>query len=153
MALEIERKFLLKKLPSLEWDMIYKITQIYCDNEGLKYRIRERKTLIGEGKTEYFKTIKKEIEPGVNEEDENIVEMQDFLEGLSYETRRITKTRYLKKFTEDLKLEIDDFGKLVIAEIELLEIGQKFDLPDYIKDILIIEVTKIKEFSNYNLAS
>jgi len=149
MALEIERKFLLRNLPKVEWDVIYNIIQIYCEKDGERYRLRERKS---EAKTEYFRTVKTEIEKGVYEEEETEVTMQDFLDGLDYETKRLTKRRYVKNFTDDLKWEVDDFGKLVIAEIEMKTKGQHIDIPEYISDVLIMEVTEFDQFKNFNLA-
>lgn len=149
MALEIERKFLLRNLPKVEWDIVYNIIQIYCEKDGERYRLRERKS---ETKTEYFRTVKTEIEKGVYEEEETEVTMQDFLDGLDYETKRLTKRRYVKNFTNGLKWEVDDFGKLVIAEIETKTKGQHIDIPEYISDVLIMEVTEFDQFKNFNLA-
>jgi CYTH domain-containing protein len=154
MALEIERKFLLKEVPkNVEWDIIYNITQIYCEKDGERFRLRERKSLIpGAAKTQYFKTIKHEIEEGVYEEDETEISMSDYIHGFEFETKRLSKIRYVKATEDGLKWEVDDFGKLVIAEIELKEKGQHVELPEYININLILEVTHLHQFKNFNLA-
>lgn len=154
MALEIERKFLLKNLPKIQWDTIYTITQIYCEENDQRYRIRDRRIILDGALVEckYFKTIKKKIEDGVYEEDETEITMEQFLSCLDFEKKRISKRRHIKILNDGLKWEVDDFGKLVIAEIELPEKNHPIEITDYIQNVLICEVTGKEEFSNYNLA-
>ena len=163
MALEIERKFLLKNLPNLDWDIVYNITQIYCnDKAGHGYRLRRRAVerpwwlylkdlFTGENKTEYFKTIKKKIKDGVYEEDETTITKEEYWKDYPQQLRILNKIRYVKYVTDDLKWEVDDYGKLVIAEIELADIDQTVDLFP-IMSLLIKDVTDQPEFTNYRLA-
>jgi CYTH domain-containing protein len=61
----------------------------------------------------------------------------------------------VKYFGDDgLKVEVDDFSsmKLVIAEVEIPSVDFQFELPKYIKDNLILEVTRYVEFKNRRLA-
>lgn len=151
--LEIERKFLLKRLPSITPTDELVIFQLYCENKatGEKFRIRKSGSLNSSSST-YTKTKKKFITDGVYEEDEVEITREEFwnLEPLAY--KRISKTRYIYKFG-DLKWEVDSYDfKLIVAEIELPVIDYPLELPDYIASNLILEVTKLKEFTNINLA-
>ena len=55
----------------------------------------------------------------------------------------------------NLKWEIDEFSndyKLIIAEIEIPTKDYEVVLPDYVKDLVLIEVTGMKPFSNRSLS-
>ncbi len=41
---------------------------------------------------------------------------------------------------------------LIIAEVELPEKDYKFEIPNFIKDLMVMEVTKYKYFSNKRLS-
>jgi CYTH domain-containing protein len=41
---------------------------------------------------------------------------------------------------------------LVILEVELDDINQEIDIPDVFADLIIMEVTGMEEFSNFNLS-
>lgn len=154
MALEIERKFLLKKLPKTKYDDKLEIIQFYC----LKPKVRIRRTISADNDlitTTYFKTTKKLIKPGVYDEQEKEITRKKAIDivrksAVSF----ISKTRYIKKFGK-LKWEIDVFGndmKLIVAEIELPKENHKITIPKYIKKELVVEVTTMMEFTNKNLA-
>lgn len=154
-ALEIERKFLLKGFPEsgkvIVLDTI-KIEQYYCrDEKGNEFRIRSSNN---EGQVTLTKTIKKFLSPGVYEETEGELGVEEYNILLESAYRFILKTRWVIKHPDNnLKWEIDVFPfKVVIAEIELPTIDFSLELPDFIKDCLIMEVTGIQEFSNKNLA-
>ena len=69
-------------------------------------------------------------------------------------SRFINKVRYIYK-DGDLKWEVDLFDngyKLIIAEIEIPKKRYKLNIPDFIKDVLLLEVTGLKQFSNRNLS-
>jgi CYTH domain-containing protein len=153
-ALEIERKFLLKRKPSIEEDDVLKITQHYCKKDGIEFRIRKTATYKGFQLNHlYHKTIKKFISDGIYEETENIISKEEYENyKKDFAGTSITKTRYIYKFG-DLKWEVDvfDFG-LVVAEIELPSMEHPLELPGYIAKELIMEVTKHREFTNKNLA-
>jgi CYTH domain-containing protein len=42
---------------------------------------------------------------------------------------------------------------LIVAEIEIPTIDYTVEMPDFIKDKLLIEVTGLKQFSNKNLSN
>ena len=152
MALEIERKFVLKRLPDKLFDKMFFIEQFYYSVQERFERYRQ----IKEGKDiKFYKTIKTNISHGVFNEDETVIdtdEYQQHFNDIDKVTSFVEKVRY-KYNIGDLVWEIDYYVNLhlIIAEIELPDINHKFDIPDFIKNELIYEVTGIKEFSNYNL--
>lgn len=159
MKVEIERKFLLKAIPEKEPDEIIRIDQWYWKNHGTWERVRECVSTING--TYYVHTIKKTISKGVNMEDEKIIpykEYQDFLERCNtpgQESKFITKERWVYSMGQ-LKWEVDIFHSghhLVVAEIEIPKKSFKVDIPDFIKDKLLLEVTGLKQFSNKNLSN
>ena len=158
MHLEIERKFLLKAMPNKEVDERLTIDQYYWKNsENIWERARTYHSDISGDK--YIHTIKKSIAKGINIEDEKTLtkeEFENFKEKcLSEPTSKfITKERFIYKHG-DLKWEVDNFDngyKLIIAEIEIPKKGFRITIPDYINDVLLMEVTDLKQFSNRNLS-
>jgi len=92
-----------------------------------------------------MKEIEKEVETDV---------YWDYLDMLDEgKASGIRKIRHIKE-EGNLKWEIDFFQtcELVIAEIEIPTEDYDLKIPEYIKDNLIMEITGMKEFSNYNLA-
>ena len=156
MALEIERKFLLKNLPILpdnKWDKILNIEQSYfTDAEGKISRIRIQ---THENEIRFFLTQKELISHGVFEERESDITQKEYFEYYPKFERGLRKIRYVKNFGSNLKWEIDVYltVKLVTAEIELPKIDYEFEFPDYIKENIIMEVTGMNEFSNFSLSN
>jgi CYTH domain-containing protein len=160
MKLEIERKFLLKAMPEIEPTEKITIEQWYWkNNSGTWERARTWHSNIN-GKS-WIHTIKKSVSKGVNIEDEKELTEQEFKNFVSkcktegQESRFISKQRWIYP-QGDLKWEVDKFDKnhcLIIAEIEIPKKSFKVDIPDFIKDKLIVEVTGIKQFSNRNLSN
>jgi len=158
MNIEIERKFLIKSIPSRKPDEIIEIFQWYYKNDqGIWERVR---SCYSDIKGFYFiHTIKKSISPGVNEEDEKIITSQDFNEFIK--KCKLGQSRYISKerlvFIEgDLKWEVDVFNNghhLIIAEVELPEEDYPVVIPKFIKDKLLMEVTGMKQFGNRNLSN
>lgn len=159
MKLEIERKFLLKAMPSKEPDDIFVIDQYYLkNNSGIWERARTYHSEKS-GDT-YIHTIKTTISKRVNIEDEKEITKEEYEAFKSnclsknYESRYINKTRHVYK-EGDLKWEVDLFGSgytLIMAEIEIPKKNFKIDFPTYISDVLLLEVTGIKQFSNRSLS-
>ena len=157
--LEIERKFLLKALPSKKADDIITIGQYYWKN---KSNIWERartyhSTINGDC---YIHTIKKSVSKGVNMEDEYEMTKEEFMifrEKCLQDTlnsKYITKDRHIFKDGE-LKWEVDVFEnnyKLIVAEIEIPKKTYKLIIPDFIKEVILMEVTGLKQFSNRSLS-
>jgi CYTH domain-containing protein len=157
--IEIERKFLLKTLPEKEVDEKFFIKQYYIKNEeGVWERARQYHSFL-DNKIKYVHTIKKNIGKGINEETEyemTLDQFQSFLNNweLNKYSRKINKIRHV--FNQgDLKWEVDEFlggMKLIVAEIEIPTKKYKLNIPKFISDITIMEVTGIKSFSNKNLS-
>ncbi|CAG7580208.1 MAG: putative phosphatase [uncultured marine phage] len=158
--IEIERKIILKGVPDIEYDQVLNITQYYFKNEeGIWERFRRSEDQNGE--VTYIKTIKTTISKGISNEDEDIISKDDYKNAKSlcksgeYESRRISKIRHVKYVDgTDLKWEIDEFTdiNITIAEIEIPTLDFEVDFPDYITDVMIKEVTGIKEFNNRRMA-
>lgn len=150
--LEIERKFLLKQKPDVKYNIVLVIRQFYCEG---RFRARESTALTGwaKGFKVYFKTFKKALKTSVNLEIEDKINKKKFLSMIKTADRKITKRRHIIKH-KGLKWEIDVFVgmNLVVAEVELKRVNQRVELPKFIKDNLIMEVTAFKQFSNRNLS-
>jgi CYTH domain-containing protein len=147
--LEKERRFLIKHLPFVKggYDKCLGIRQFYKGKA--RYRVVE---CDDTGETFYI-TFKKNLEPGVCEETEKEITRDEFVKAIGEAGSSIRKTRYVK-FNGDQTWEIDIFDfQLAIAEIELDDIDEDIEIPQFIKDVVIMEVTGMPEFSNRNLSS
>lgn len=156
--IEIERKFLLKTFPDKTPDDIIIINQFYLKNEmGIWERARTyHSDLTGD---RYIHTIKKSINKFSNLETESDLskeEFEDFRKRcLSQpDSKFIIKKRYI--YNEyPLKWEVDEFEngyRLIVAEIEVPNEKFKLNVPSYIEDVLLLEVTGNKKFSNRSLS-
>ena len=154
--LEIEKRLLLKRLPLHDelFDEIHFIEQYYTPTGRYRhvemYSNKNNKEI-----TKYIHTIKKSVSKGVNEEIEVEISLSEFSKAIEKSTKFISKNRFIKKAGK-YKWEIDEFidVNLIIAEIEVHTKKElkTVKLPKYIKENLIMEITGIKEFSNFNLA-
>ncbi len=168
MKKEIERKFLLKKLPILPSGCeIQHIMQYYYLVDNIWYRIRKIDS-DSHNDSIFLHTIKTYKDDICYEEeiyynkDEYLSLIKEIHSG-KYESRFISKTRYIYNTgikadfegeIKEIKWEIDTFNfNLVIAELELPSFDFEIDIPDFIKEIFIYEVTGIKQFSNRVLAN
>lgn len=159
MNLEIERKFLLKSLPEIQPDQVVEIHQFYFKNlTGVWERARSWSSSNGDMK--YIHTIKKSVSKSANLEEEYFMTLKQFnaFKSKCYKTpnesKYIKKTRHIYK-DGNLKWEVDEFNsgyQLIIAEIEIPTEDYEVVLPDYIKDLVLIEVTGMKPFSNRSLS-
>jgi len=152
--LEIERKFLLKKTPEgMFFDMRSDIVQYYLpqDENGYTVRVREAEQ---HGTKKYFLTKKKYISPTVNEEIEKQIDGAEFHYHRKKALTVLSKVRYFHTI-DGLTWEVDVFNgmDLIIAEIELESEDYKLEIPEVITDVLIKEVSGIKEFYNQQLSS
>ena len=155
--LEIERKFLMRRLPvellSKRKHEIIDIKQYYFEIDGKWQRFRIASDKKG---TKYIHTIKKSISPGVYEEDEKLIEKKDFQKIFVQHKKNyrvIDKTRYVIKH-QGLKFEIDEYKNLslVVLEIELPRLNFCFNYPPGLENDMVYELTGIKQFSNLSLA-
>ncbi len=147
---EIENRYLLKRVPNISFDEVFEIEQFYTP-EG-RFRFKKNKNTK---EVSYYQTNKKTISPGVNEEIEKEISEFEFNKAIKTATRKIVKERGIIKHS-GLTWEVDYFigNLLVILEVEVdtVEDLKQIVLPDFFQEVLILDVTGIKEFSNYNLA-
>ena len=148
MAIEIERKYLVKSPPlHLAKKKLY-IKQGYIVNDQKQViRVREK----GD---EYFLTIKGN-QIGISRLEYDFpISKKDANELIINFCRNtiIEKTRYYLRFKNHI-WEIDEFHKknqgLVVAEIELNSENENFELPTWVEK----EVTSEKKYYNMNLAT
>ena len=158
-SLEIERVFLLNRLPDLPVSALkYRLMQGYlpkpteADGEN-PVEGRLRKTIKSDGSIIYTHTIKRGLGL-IRQENEREISQQEFQKlWPGTEGRRLTKTRYFVK-EDDQLWAVDDFDSLdvVMAEIELAEPDTPITLPDWLKACLIREVTEEPAYRSYHLA-
>lgn len=154
--LEIERKFLLKKVPDFwEESSRYYIHQIYVNVNGVTTRFRMTEKLGGDENLtrKYVQCNKRLISPGVFEEIESEITHEIFRDMCHKEHSYIVKVRHVYEHG-GLKWEVDEYSDvaLVTLEVELEDINQEITIPEVIKKELIAEVTGQKEFSNQSLS-
>ena len=147
MAIEIERKFLVKEKPFSIAKRSLKINQGYIINEKSKViRIREK----GD---DYFLTIKGNNIGISRLEYDFPISKEDAKELIFHfcKTTLIEKTRHYIEH-KGHTWEVDEFhGKnngLIVAEIELESEDEKFEIPDWVGE----EVTQDDRYYNMNLA-
>ena len=147
MAIEIERKFLVKEKPFSIAKRSLKINQGYIINEKSKViRVREK----GD---DYFLTIKGNNIGISRLEYDFPISKEDAKELIFHfcKTTLIEKTRHYIEH-EEHTWEVDEFhGKnngLIVAEIELESEDEKFEKPDWVGE----EVTQDDRYYNMNLA-
>lgn len=163
--LEIERRWLLRKLPNVAAQENYLVSQYYTP-EG-RFRATTSYSESGDKnfnpETKYFHTIKKTVSHGTNEEQEREITKAEYLKAIESATKLINKIRFIhKEKGNDLKFEVDLFtdtnwhdkfhADLIILEVELASIDQKIHFPYYIENRIIKEITGDTTYSNFNLA-
>ena len=147
MAIEIERKFLVKERPFAMAKRSLKINQGYILNEKSKViRVREK----GD---DYFLTIKGN-NIGISRLEYDFPISKDDAEELIIhfcKTTLIEKTRHYVEH-KGHTWEVDEFhgtnDGLIVAEIELESEDEKFEIPNWIGQ----EVTQDERYYNMNLA-
>jgi CYTH domain-containing protein len=147
---EIERRFLLRNTKNL--DHLPNIKKIsisqYYTPEG-----RIRCCDFGGSSRIYYLTIKIDNGYANNLEYEEEIDSNKFNFLKETSVKSIHKNRYI--YVENgLKWEIDHIEdpKLGILEVELNDINQDIEIPDFLKSLILFEITNDKKFSNYNLA-
>ena len=145
---EYERKFLLLRLPALKADVVAHIEQHYLDTNE---RIR-RKSVEGEADV-FYHTIKKNLRPGVNSEDEKKITREEYYSLLEKSKSFIVKKRYYY-FIGEVRWEIDVFENmnLIVAEVEYPREDYVVNIPKFINNVILLEVTHLREFSNKNIS-
>lgn len=166
MPLEIERKFLIKaplslkqmRLVWLDATDVDHINQFYLNSEkGITRRLRTLRN-FGSDKCKYIYTVKKNIAPGINEENEKEISGDEFEElarrsNVDYAKSPLFKTRYTFDYNDQM-FELDVFEEelegLIVLEIELDHMDDEIELPSFLN--VIKEVTLDKAFRNSKLA-
>ena len=146
MNIEIERKFLIKELPS-DFEETIHIKQYYLSNNKnmvQRLRIFNKENAIMSFKEKTSKMSKYEFEYNIPLEDAH--KMISILN-----VPFIDKKRHII-YIDSVKWEIDEFlgnnKGLIIAEVELKTENQSINIPNWIDK----EVTNDKKYYNYNLA-
>ncbi len=149
--LEIERKFLLKKMPeTMPESTAVMIEQGYLPGERLVERLRA--VQVGRRRT-YLRTVK--VGAGLVRtelEEETSAEMFQSMWPLT-KGKRLTKRRY-RVPNGQLTWEIDEFTDrpLVLAEVELPSADTDVEIPDWLKPFVDREVTGEVAYLNSTLA-
>lgn len=151
---EIERKYLLRELPTLPDDAtVVEIDQGYLPGTQVRERLRRvrapggdtlrhvRTMKIGEG------LVRSEFEEEISAE--LFARMWPLTEG-----RRLRKRRYVAR-GERHSWEIDEFldRDLVLAEVELRSVDEEVALPEWLTEVLERDVTGDRAYDNSMLAS
>ena len=148
MAIEIERKFLIKRIPKDKIEYSHYIKQGYIVSDKHKaIRIRQKKD-------DFFITIKGnktglsrfEFEYKIPESDAEQLFKNFCKEGIIEKTRHYIKD---KGNTWELDVFHGENEGLIVAEIELKSEEETFSLPDWVDK----EVTHQEKYFNMNLLS
>lgn len=155
-GLEIERKFLLKQEPKGEVITELSIHQCYVREADDKFRVRSTLDSYLQALS-FDKTYKELLSDGVYDEEIIDITQKQFVAYRKKAHRELFKDRIVMPHTHDgLKWESDVFRrpmKLIMAEIEVPRKDYPLIIPDFIQEVLIMEVTHLKEFTNYSLAT
>ena len=157
MAQEIERKFLVDKVPkNLVVHPYILIDQGYLDlpeNHITSQELRIRKSIFKDGRDEFFLAIKSE--GGLSRDEAQIeIPYEAYIALFSLtEGRRVAKTRYLIPYAHkeiELDVYVGHLEGLVVAEVEFdgVEDSRAFVPPAWFGK----EVTEDKSYKNKNLA-
>ncbi|MHC4219069.1 MAG: CYTH domain-containing protein [Planctomycetota bacterium] len=148
--LEIERKYLLERLPELpDRAEAFHMEQGYLpDDPG-----RLRRTVGPDGAVVHTLTVK--TGRGlVRREDERTISERQFQEQWPRTAgRRLAKTRY--RIDEGgLVWEIDQYDglELVLAEVELPTAETRVEVPEWLRPHIVREVTEEPQYQNYEIA-
>ncbi|MBW3570308.1 MAG: CHAD domain-containing protein [Gemmatimonadetes bacterium] len=149
---EIERKFLLRRMPRLPDGAVRtEIVQGYLPGERLQERVR-RVRRHGEP-PKYFRTVK--VGAGISR-----TELEEETDEATFRRlwsltrgRRVRKLRFKVPYG-GLTWEIDRFAgrRLVLAEVELPSEDFHVRIPDWLRDYVERDVTGEDEYVNANLA-
>lgn len=147
--LEIERRFIMRKLPTTCANEIIFIEQYY-DDFGVRYRKSFNKTTE---KLLCEKTIKSKVSAATNNEENLEISLETFEKETNENQRYVRKLRYVYYFS-GFKFEVDSFDNihLIIMEVELEDAKQTIHFPMWLEKLIIKEITDEPEFSNYILS-
>ena len=149
---EIERKFLLRRMPRLEGEVeVREIDQGWLPGERLAERLR--RVRWKDGTERYYRTVK--LGAGTTRFELEEETTRDVFRRLWLLTRgkRVRKLRYRVK-DGDFTWEIDRFRgrRLVLAEVEIPTEDTEVEPPGWLRRLIVREVTGEPEYVNINLA-
>jgi len=154
-SMEIERKWLLYKLPDLPETVLEKaqaksLVQIYTEKG--RFRSESWTDPDGEVKSKYTHTIKKTIAPGIMDENEKEIQEIDFIMAFAENDGFIRKQRIEWK-DGDVKWFLDslEIHGTLLLEAEIPSIDYSLEIPQYLQDSIFAEVTGDKRFYNRTL--
>ena len=147
---EIERKFLLKRMPRVKHAERLLIRQGYVPGDQIQERVRSIQSDDGR---KYYRTFKSGV--GVRRleiEEETSEKVFKQLFSLT-KGKRVRKRRHVVE-ENGARWEIDQFldRKLVLAEIELDSPDEPIEFPRWLAALVVREVTDDPEFTNWKLA-
>jgi CYTH domain-containing protein len=150
--LEIERKYLLRGAPQMPAPLeVYEIEQGYLPGVRLVERLRRQQSRAGD--VRYFRTVKvssgfQRIELEEETDERTFAHLWQLTKG-----RQIRKRRYVVA-DGDAHWEIDEFldRPLWLAELEIPTVETRIDIPDWLAQVLVRDVTEEREYTNRNLA-
>lgn len=152
---EIERRWILKNVPTIKWDKVIDIKQFYIPSiNGMgNLRLRFNYDHNSGELINYETIIKANIGYGTNTEQHQDISKGDAFELLDKAESMIKKTRHIY-CNNGFKFEVDKYKtiNLVMLEVELNDLNQEIIFPALISNKIIMEVTGVKEFSNYSLS-
>jgi adenylate cyclase len=149
---EIERKFLLNALPRMPEPVdVLEIDQGYLPGVRLVERLRRQRD--SGGNTRYYRTVK--VGVGVQRmelEEETDEKTFEHLWVLT-EGRRLRKRRHVIP-DGDRYWEVDEFldRELVLAEMEIPSAGTEITVPEWLRPVLVRDVTGERKYTNRSLA-
>ena len=156
MNLEIERRFLLDRLPAIPPESIAcEVEQGYLPDapSTAGEPTRLRRAIQPDGSVHLTRTVKTGTGL-VRHEKEHAITAPEFDELWPQTAgRRLRKTRYHVP-DGDLEWEVDEFHDLdlVVAEIELPSTDTAVELPQWLAPHVVREVTEEPAYNNYELA-
>ena len=157
--LEIERTYLLARLPDLPpGHTQLKIEQGYLpdpepEGAGEVLEGRIRRTVYPDGAVKCTHTIKRG-EGLVRTEEERAIDEAEFeAHWAATAGRRLRKVRH-KVPVGNHVWEVDQFldVELVLAEVELTSADEVVELPAWLADCVVQDVTELRAWRNFNLA-
>jgi adenylate cyclase len=148
---EIERKYLLRGLPTgIAEHRSIEIDQGYVPGTSIRERLRR---ITGGDGVSYVRTVK--VGTGMDRFEFEEETTREFFEAVWPLTRgkRVYKRRYLVPVPEGL-WEIDEFldRELVLAEFEMDSADQRVEVPAFLREVLVREVTDDSAYGNFRLA-
>jgi len=153
---EIERRFLLRH-PKEGYESVYHIVQYYIQDGDIVKRLRITNNITDGIDANFLPKIdllhKKSVGHGSFIEIPEPCTLEQAKALIPSAIKSIGKIRF-NYTVGDLKFEVDDYESLnlTILEVELTDINQELPIPDEWKDLILYEITGIKELSNFALA-